>query len=134
LTLGEDSGLCVEALNGKPGVYSSRFSGKAKSDLKNNLKILRLLQGVPLEKRKACYVSSVALADKNGLLGVKVGICSGLIGFKMQGSLGFGYDPIFIIPKYNRTFAELGSRIKHKMSHRYRALLKLRTLLIKHLK
>ncbi len=122
LTLGEDSGLEVAALDGKPGIYSSRFSGKDKSDLKNNLKLLRLLGNLPLPKRKARYVCSVALADKNCLLGVAEGICPGLIGFKMRGSAGFGYDPLFIIPKYKKTFAQLGLRIKHKMSHRFRAL------------
>lgn len=122
LTLGEDSGLCVDALGGKPGVYSSRFAGKDKSDLKNNLKLLKLLQGLPVKKRKAHYICAVALADKDGLVGVAKGRCDGLIGFKMQGHFGFGYDPLFIIPKYKKTFAQLGPKIKHRMSHRYRAL------------
>ncbi len=129
LTLGEDSGLCVDALGGAPGIYSSRFSGKDKSDLKNNLKLLQLLDGMPLRKRKAHYVCSVALADKSGVIGVREGICSGLIGFEMKGKAGFGYDPLFIIPKYKKTFAQLGLRIKHKMSHRYRALTKIKPLL-----
>lgn len=122
LTLGEDSGLEVAALGGKPGIYSSRFSGKDKSDLKNNLKLLKLLGNLPLAKRRARYVCSVALADENGLLGVVEGYCSGLISFKMRGSFGFGYDPLFIISKYKKTFAQLGPRIKHKISHRFRAL------------
>lgn len=126
LTLGEDSGLEVVALGGKPGIYSSRFSGRGKNDLSNNLKLLKLLGDLPLTKRKARYVCSVAVADKNGLLDVVEGACSGLIGFKMQGSFGFGYDPLFIIPKYKKTFAQLGPRIKHKMSHRFRALTKVR--------
>jgi len=122
LTLGEDSGLCVDALNGKPGVYSSRFSGKEKNDLKNNLKLLKLLDGLPLAKRKAHYVCAVALADKDGLLAVRQGDCRGIIGFKLKGNFGFGYDPLFIIPKYKKTFAQLGPGIKHKISHRFRAL------------
>ena len=121
LTMGEDSGLCVDALNGAPGIYSSRFSGKDKSDLKNNLKLLRLLKDLPLKKRKARYVCSVALADKSGVIGIREGICAGLIGFKMKGKSGFGYDPLFIIPKYQKTFAQRGTRIKHRMRHRYRA-------------
>ncbi|MDD5505409.1 MAG: RdgB/HAM1 family non-canonical purine NTP pyrophosphatase [Candidatus Omnitrophica bacterium] len=122
LTLGEDSGLCVDALAGAPGVYSSRFSGKSKSDSQNNLKLLRLLEGLPLSKRKAHYSCAVALADKSGLLGVVEGRCAGLIGFALKGRHGFGYDPLFIIPKYKKTFGQLGEKIKHKMSHRYRAL------------
>lgn len=134
LTLGEDSGLCVDALGGAPGIYSSRFSGKNKSDLKNNLKLLKLLEGMPFKKRRACYISAVALADKNGLIGVAEGKVCGLIGFKMQGHFGFGYDPLFIIPKYKKTFAELGPRIKHKMSHRFRALEKAKRILATYLK
>ena len=129
LTLGEDSGLCVDALGGAPGIYSSRFSGKGKSDLKNNLKLLRLLKDLPLGKRKARYVCSVALADKSGVIGVREGTCAGLIGFQMKGKSGFGYDPLFVIPKYKKTFAQLGSRIKYQMSHRYRALVKIKPLL-----
>ena len=131
LTLGEDSGLCVEALRGSPGVRSSRFSGKDKSDLKNNLKVLTLLKGLPLKKRKAYYACAVALADENGLIGVVEGSCSGLIGFRQKGSAGFGYDPLFVIPKYGKTFAQLGIRIKHKMSHRYHALKKVKKILEK---
>ena len=129
LTLGEDSGLEVEALSGQPGVRSSRFSGKEKSDLKNNRKLLRLLAGLPLKKRKARYCCSVALADRNGLVGVAQGACSGLIGFSMKGTFGFGYDPLFIIPRYKKTFAQLGARIKHRMSHRFRALAKTKAIL-----
>jgi XTP/dITP diphosphohydrolase len=124
LTLGEDSGLEVAALGGEPGIHSSRFSGRDKSDLKNNLKLLRLLGNLPLAKRKARYVCSVALADRDGLLGVVEGYCSGLIGFQMRGTLGFGYDPLFIIPGHKKTFAQLGLQIKHRMSHRFRALSK----------
>lgn len=134
LTLGEDSGLEVAALAGKPGIRSSRFSGKDKNDLKNNLKLLCLLGNLPLSKRKARYVCSVALADKQGLLGVAEGICSGLIGHQMRGSSGFGYDPLFVIPKYKETFAQLGPRIKHKMSHRFHALNKAKKLLRRYLK
>ncbi|MGE5197015.1 MAG: non-canonical purine NTP pyrophosphatase, partial [Deltaproteobacteria bacterium] len=98
LTLGEDSGLCVDALGGRPGVYSSRFSGKDKSDLKNNLKLLKLLEGKAPSKRKAHYTCAVALADEDGLVGVAEGICYGVIGFEQRGTFGFGYDPLFVIP------------------------------------
>lgn len=129
LTMGEDSGLCVDALGGAPGIYSSRFSGKEKNDEKNNLKVLNLLKGLALSKRKAHYVCAVALADKDGLVGVVGARCSGVIGFTPKGNFGFGYDPLFIIPKYKKTFAQLGARIKHKMSHRYRALVKARKII-----
>lgn len=133
LTLGEDSGLCVNALNGAPGIYSSRFSGKNKSDTQNNLKLLRLLKDLPLKKRTAYYVCAVALADKDGLLGVVEGRCSGIIGFNPKGKLGFGYDPLFLIPKYNKTFAQLGEKIKHKISHRYYALIKAKKIIFKYI-
>jgi len=134
LTLGEDSGLEVEALKGAPGIYSSRFAGRNKSDLANNLKLLRLLGNLPLKKRKARYRCSVALADKNGVLFSAEASCSGLIGFEMRGRYGFGYDPLFIIPKYKKTFAQLGPRIKHTLSHRYRALKKIQPFIAAYIK
>jgi len=132
LCLGEDSGLCVDALDGAPGIYSARFSGKDKSDIKNNLKLLSLLKNLPRSKRKAHYVCAVALADKQGLAGVVEGRCNGLIAFEPRGSCGFGYDPLFYIPKYKKTFAQLGEKIKHKMSHRYYALKKARRIIQKY--
>lgn len=131
LTMGEDSGLCVDALGGAPGVKSARFAGKSKSDTQNNLKLLKLLDGLPPTKRKAHYVSAVAIADANGVVGVVGGKCNGFIGFAPRGHTGFGYDPLFVIPKYRKTFAELGPRIKHTMSHRFKALKKVRRLLKK---
>lgn len=131
LTMGEDSGLCVEALGGAPGVRSSRFSGKDKSDQKNNEKLLKLLGELPLKKRKAYYICAVAMADKNGLIDVVEGRCDGLIGFEEKGKSGFGYDPLFIISRFNKTFAQLGNKLKHKMSHRYHALKKARKVLDK---
>jgi len=139
LSLGEDSGLCVDALNGAPGIYSARFSGhtcrggRDKSDQKNNLKLFKLMRDLPLIKRKAHYVCAVALADKSGLLGVVEGDCSGLIALEAKGSSGFGYDPLFYIPKYKKTFAQLGEKIKHKMSHRYHALKKARRIIEKYI-
>jgi len=130
--LGEDSGLCVDALDGAPGIYSARFSGTDKSDSKNNLKLLRLLKDLPRSKRKAHYVCAVALADKQGLVGVVEGRCNGLIAFEPKGSAGFGYDPVFYIQKYKKTFAQLGEKIKHKMSHRHYALNKAKRLIQKY--
>lgn len=130
LTMGEDSGLCVDALGGKPGVYSARFAGKDKDDRKNNLKLLRLLASKKNPRdRKAHYVCAVAFADSKGLVGVVEGRCSGIIGFAPAGDAGFGYDPLFVIPRYKKTFAQLGTAVKHTMSHRFRALKKARKLL-----
>lgn len=133
-TIGEDSGLCVDALRGAPGIYSSRFAGKGKSDANNNLKLLKMLGNLPLSKRRAYYACAVVLADKDGLIGAVEGRCYGVIGFEPKGSFGFGYDPLFIIPKFKKTFAQLGPRIKHKISHRYRALVEAKKIISKHLK
>lgn len=133
LTLGEDSGLCVNALGEAPGVKSARFSGKDKSDLKNNLKLLKLLGNLPQKKRGACYVCAVALADKNGLVGVVEGKCCGRIGVAQKGDFGFGYDPLFVIPKYNKSFAQLGAKIKYQMSHRFHALKKAKKIIEKYI-
>ena len=133
LCLGEDSGLCVDALSGAPGIYSARFSGRDKSDIKNNLKLLKLLKDLPGSKRKAHYICAVALADNMGFLAVVEGRCSGLIAFAPCGSAGFGYDPLFYIPKYKKTFAQLGETIKHKMSHRYHALEKAKRIIQKYI-
>lgn len=133
LTLGEDSGLCVDALKGAPGISSARFSGKNKSDMQNNLKLLKALEGLPLAKRRAHYVCAVALADKRGLVGVVEGRCNGFIGFELKGNRGFGYDPLFIIPKYKKTFAQLGQAVKHKISHRYHALEKAKKIIQKYI-
>jgi XTP/dITP diphosphohydrolase len=133
LVLGEDSGLEVAALKNLPGVFSSRFSGPQATDKKNNLKLLRLLRGVPLKKRKARYRSCVALCDGKKLIYVGSGSCQGLIGFKSKGNFGFGYDPLFIIPKYHKTFGQLGGAVKHSMSHRWRALKKIQPVISRYL-
>ena len=129
-TLGEDSGLEVEVLGGRPGVYSSRYSGKGATDNKNNKKLLRELKNIPLLKRKARYVCAIALADGDGLVGVVQGDCRGLIAIKERGGAGFGYDPLFLIPKFKKTFGELGEEIKHKMSHRFKAFQKAHKLIL----
>ena len=133
LAMGEDSGLCVNALDGAPGVRSARFSGADKSDERNNLKLLRLLKGLPMKKRRAHYSCAVALADASGLIGVVEGRCSGFIAYEQAGTFGFGYDPLFLVPGYKKTFAQLGPGIKHSISHRYRALKKFRAVLEKYI-
>ncbi|MCX5711604.1 MAG: RdgB/HAM1 family non-canonical purine NTP pyrophosphatase [Candidatus Omnitrophica bacterium] len=133
LTMGEDSGLCVNALSGRPGVYSSRFSGKNRSDTQNNAKLLRLMQGRTMNSRRAHYTCAVALADGKKLVAVVEGKCFGLIARELKGSHGFGYDPLFLIPRYKKTFAQLGEGVKHKMSHRFLALKQLRKILEKYI-
>lgn len=130
--LGEDSGLVVDALGGRPGVYSARFSGEGATDESNNRKLLDELARVPDEKRTAHYVCTAALADPAGNIRAEaVGRCNGRIGREPRGSGGFGYDPLFIIPEYHTTFGELGLLVKRHLSHRSRAVAQLRPLLWK---
>jgi XTP/dITP diphosphohydrolase len=134
LVLGEDSGLEVKALKNGPGVFSARYSGRGATDRKNNAKLLRVLRGVPFKKRTARYRCAVAIAGPRGLLGVVSGSCAGVIGTREKGTAGFGYDPLFVILKFGKTFAELGREVKHAMSHRSRALKKARRLMEGYLK
>lgn len=134
LTVGEDSGLCVDALRGAPGVRSARFSGSGKDDEANNRRLLRLLKDVKPSRRGAGYVCAVAIADKNGILAIVEGTCRGRIALRPAGSSGFGYDPLFLIPRYAKTFAQLGEKVKHTMSHRYRALKKAAPVLKRYIK
>ncbi|MCX7927636.1 MAG: XTP/dITP diphosphatase [Candidatus Omnitrophica bacterium] len=133
LTMGEDSGLCVDALGGAPGVRSARYSGRNKSDEKNNQKLLQQLKDVPEKKRRAYYVCAIALADKNGLIGVVEGRCYGRIAKEPRGKNGFGYDPLFLIRRFGKTFGELPISVKHKISHRFKALKKVKQLLEKYI-
>src|SRR3989338_11227749 len=120
LTLGEDSGLEVKALGGRPGIYSSRFAGNGATDKKNNAKLLRVLRGAPLKKRQARYRCCAALVDGHRGIDVVSGSCAGLIALKGKGSNGFGYDPLFFLPRYNKTFGELDPAAKARISHRAR--------------
>lgn len=134
LVLADDSGLVVDALGGRPGVRSSRFAGPKKNDHENNLKLLKSLNRVPLKKRTARFVCAVAIADKGKLIKAIEENCKGLVAFSIRGRYGFGYDPLFLIPKYKKTFGELGLKVKDKMSHRAKALKKARRFLKKHLR
>lgn len=129
LTMGEDSGLQVKVLGNAPGIYSARFSGDQATDEKNNEKLLHSLKGKPLDQRSARYRCCVALVDRGGILSVVNGTCGGTIGFELKGQNGFGYDPLFIINRYQKTFGELDSAVKAKISHRARALKKVRGVL-----
>ncbi len=133
LAIGDDSGLVVKALNGAPGVKSSRFAGPGKSDRQNNKKLLKLLEEIPPAKRHAKFVCAVAICDNGKIIKVFEESCSGVIAFSEKGGYGFGYDPLFLIPRYNETFGELGLKVKDKMSHRSKALKKVREFLSKYL-
>jgi XTP/dITP diphosphohydrolase len=128
--LGEDSGLVVPALNGRPGIYSARYAGQQGDDAANNARLLAELAPLPEDARAAYYVCSAALADPQGTVQAVVeGRCHGVITHERRGTGGFGYDPLFLIPEYHRTFGELSAVVKHALSHRARALAKLRPVL-----
>jgi XTP/dITP diphosphohydrolase len=133
LTMGEDSGLEVDALNGRPGVHSARYSGEGATDEKNNAKLLVELTGVPLERRVARYRSAIVLADKTGILEIVEDSCEGLIATEPRGTNGFGYDPLFYIPQHQKTFGELPLDVKQGMSHRGKALRRILRVLPKYL-
>jgi len=120
--LGEDSGLLVDALDGAPGVFSARFSGPDATDASNNELLLDKLSGVPQELRTAAYVCHMTLADPAGQIRAESEArCRGRILTKPRGTCGFGYDPLFEVIEYHRSFGELGPRIKAALSHRARA-------------
>jgi len=129
LTLAEDSGLEVEALHGAPGVRSARFSAPRPSDGKNIRKVLRLLEGVPARARRARFVCVMVLAERGRVVAEFRGEVRGRIGAAPRGDSGFGYDPVFYYAPLRRTFAELPPGIKNEVSHRGRAVAKLRRFL-----
>jgi XTP/dITP diphosphohydrolase len=128
-TLAEDSGLEIDALAGAPGVRSARFSAPNASDEKNNRKVLRLLRKVPAGARKARFVCVMVLARKGRVVGKFRGGVRGTIGLEPRGASGFGYDPLFYYSPLRKTFGELAPDIKNTVSHRGRAVRKLRAFL-----
>ena len=117
--IADDSGLEVEALKGRPGIYSARYAGEDTTDKKNNMKLLKELKNE--ENRRAKFVSVISMALPSGERICVRGECKGEIGFEEKGQNGFGYDPLFIVDGYNQTFAEMSSEIKNKISHRANA-------------
>jgi XTP/dITP diphosphohydrolase len=125
--LAEDSGLVVPALKGRPGVYSARYAGTHGDDAANNRKLLAELAPLPDDHRAAYYVCVAALAAPDGdVKAVAEGRCHGVIAKEPRGAGGFGYDPLFEIPEYHKTFGELSLRVKQALSHRARAVVQLR--------
>ena len=129
LVAGEDSGLEVDFLNGAPGVYSKRYSGKNWTYEKNNLKILKELEGVPRKKRKANFHCCLVLFKGGKLIKRIDGRLNGYISQEPKGTHGFGYDPIFYLPKYKATIAQLPLSVKNRISHRAIAFFKLKSCL-----
>lgn len=131
LTLAEDSGLEVEALDGAPGVISARFARPRPTDERNNDKVLRRLAGVPEKRRKARFVCVMALSRQGRLIKTVRGEVRGRIVAGPRGTGGFGYDPLFYYSPLRRTFAELPAEAKNRVSHRGRAVRKMRGFLEK---
>ena len=131
VALADDSGLEVDYLNGEPGVHSARFAGEPKDDQSNNEKLLKLLDGVPAEGRGARFRCVAAVAVPDGPVYTAEGVCAGVIGMNLRGEKGFGYDPLFYLPEYDKTFAELDLSVKNKISHRGRALCEVKVILSK---
>ncbi len=129
ITIADDSGLMVDALGGAPGVISARFAGEDGNDAKNNEKLLRLLTGVAPENRTARFVSVITMIYPDGKKIVARGECEGHILYKGRGNNGFGYDPLFVPLGFDKTFAELSGEEKNKISHRAKALQKLKMML-----
>lgn len=120
--LADDSGLCVDALKGAPGVYSAHYAGEHGADHANNALLLKNLEGLPAERRSAHYVALLVLADPQGEVRAESrGVCHGRIIGELRGENGFGYDPLFEVREYHRTFGQMGPAVKRAISHRARA-------------
>lgn len=122
IALADDSGLVVDALGGGPGIFSARYAGPGATDKDNWMKLLKELEGVPFEKRKARFVCVIALSGGDMGEAVFEGTLEGRIAAGPSGSGGFGYDPVFMLSEENRTVAELSSEEKNRISHRAKAL------------
>ena len=128
LTLADDSGLEVDSLKGMPGIYSARYSGEKASSRENNQRLLKEMASIPFSKRGARFKCIMAMVSPEGKEAMTEGSCKGRIGMREKGKKGFGYDPLFILPKYGKTMAELSLREKNKISHRGEALRKLKKI------
>jgi XTP/dITP diphosphohydrolase len=127
--LADDSGLEVDALDGEPGVKSARFAGESATDAEKVSLLLAKLDGVPWERRTACFKCVIAIASPGGHSEVCYGECHGMIALEAKGENGFGYDPIFFLPDIGKTMAELNLETKNQISHRARASQKARRVL-----
>jgi XTP/dITP diphosphohydrolase len=133
IALADDSVLEIDALNKKPGIKTARFTPKG-DEKSNNAKILKLMKKVPKEKRTAKFKCAIAISDGKTLFETAYGECEGLISEEEKGNYGFGYDPIFIPKGYKKTFAEMTPPQKNKISHRAKAVRKIKKILLKIMK
>ena len=129
LTVADDSGISVDALDGQPGLYSSRFGGEGATDKDRNALLLEKLQGVPTEKRGAHFTSAVVVARGEQVLFTVQESVDGLIAEEVQGTAGFGYDPLFFYPPFGKTFGEVAREEKDRVSHRGKSFARLREFL-----
>src|SRR6266849_1945578 len=129
LTVADDSGLSVDALDGGPGLYSSRFGGEGASDAERNRLLLDKLRGVPADKRGARFTSAVAVVRDGAVLFDAQESVEGFIGDEPRGAQGFGYDPLFFYPPFGKTFGESAPGDKDRVSHRGKAFARLRRFL-----
>ncbi len=134
LVVGEDSGLLVPYLNNAPGVFSRRYAGLTATDYDNNVKLLKELEGVPCSRRRAYFCCTVALMKDGKLIKHFEGRLAGYIHHRITGKGGFGYDPVFYLPLYRKTVAQLSSREKNRISHRAKVFAKLKKHLVKYIK
>ena len=125
IALADDSGLCVDALGGRPGLYSARWAGPNTTDAERNNFLLTEMRDVPVEKRQARFVCVVALASPDGQSATAEGICRGVILTEPVGDGGFGYDPLLLLPQFQRTMAQLTAEEKNDVSHRAVAISKI---------
>jgi XTP/dITP diphosphohydrolase len=130
LTLADDSGLEVDALGGEPGVRSSRYAGDNAGDAQRVNFLLNKLRDIPKDRRQARFRCVIAIAQPEKMTLTAEGTCEGFIALEPQGDNGFGYDPIFYLPEYNKTIAELPPGVKNRISHRGQAAEKARLLLV----
>jgi len=131
ITIADDSGLEVDAIGKKPGIYSARFAGENATDEQNREKLLKMMKSTPASQRSARFVSAIAVVFPDGKEFVVRGTCEGSIAFEEKGTNGFGYDNLFIVNKYNKTFAEMPATIKNAISHRANALDKMKEEFLK---
>jgi len=128
----DDSGLTVDALDGAPGVLSARYAGEPCDDAANNRKLLAAIADLPDERRGAAFRCALALAGPNGAIRLEAeGACRGRLTRALRGTGGFGYDPLFLIAEYHKTFGELSPLVKHQLSHRAHAFAHLRPGLLR---
>jgi XTP/dITP diphosphohydrolase len=133
LSIADDSGLAVDALKGRPGVFSSRYGGENATDQEKCQKLLEEMAEIPQGQREATFLCVIAVALPDGKMQVVQGECRGSIAFAPRGKHGFGYDPLFFVPEFSKTMAELEPEVKNRISHRARALEQLKLILPKFL-